>query len=174
MQITVNRIARLHLGIQAFVLRSAKSRAGDDMRGVSDGHTDPAVDTAIEDEMTDRQVPDDFPRNQDLGSVTGVQPKLLVREVDGRYQSGPTDEELWVRYDACEDLASQLSAYVSRKIASSGLSPDVALTRAEKGVRLKVDAGEWGFSQREMAWVIKRTRQLLFEAADKSPNKPTH
>lgn len=111
--------------------------------------------------MTDRRVPDDFPREPDLGSVTGAQPKLLVRQVDGHYQSGLTEEELWVRYDACEDLARQLSAYASRKIATSGLSPDVVLTRAERGVRLKVDAGEWDFSQREVAWVMKRTRQLL-------------
>ncbi len=116
--------------------------------------------------MTERRVPDDFPREPNPGSVTGVQPKLLVREVDGRYQSGPTKEELWARYDACEDLASQLAAYASRKIASSGLSSDVALTRAEKGVRLKVDAGEWEISRREVAWVLKRTRQLLFAASD--------
>ncbi|MGF6654939.1 hypothetical protein OKW34_005529 [Paraburkholderia youngii] len=116
--------------------------------------------------MTDRRVPDDFPRKPEPGTVTGVQPKLLVREVDGRYQNGLTDEQLWERYDACEDLASQLSAYVSRKIATNGLSPRVALTRADKGVRLKVDAGEWDFSQPEVAWVMKRTRQLLLTATD--------
>ncbi|MDR6392577.1 hypothetical protein J2803_005216 [Paraburkholderia phenoliruptrix] len=116
--------------------------------------------------MTDQRVPDDFPREPDLGSVTGVQPKLLVREVDGRYLSGLTEEQLWVRYDACEDLASQLSAYASRKMSSSGLSQDVALTRAEKGVRLKVDSGEWDFSQAEVAWVMKRTRQILLAATD--------
>jgi hypothetical protein len=120
----------------------------------------------MEDGMTDRQVPADFPREPYLGSVTGVQPKLLVREVDGRYQSGFSEEQLWLRYDACEDLASQLAEYASRKIATSGLSRDVALTRAEKGVRLKVDAGEWDFSQREVAWVMKRTQQLLLAATD--------
>lgn len=130
-------------------------------RGMSGGQTDSAVATVIKTEMTDRPVPDDFPREPDPGSVTGVQPKLLVREVDGRYQSGLTEEQLWVRYDACEDLARQLSAYVSRKIASSGLSPDVALTRAERGLKLKVDAGEWDFSQPEVAWVMKRKQQLL-------------
>ena len=124
--------------------------------------------------MTDRRVPDDFPREPDPGSVTGVQPKLLVREVDGRYQSSLSEEQLWVRYDACEDLASQLSAYALRKVATSGLSPDVALTRAEKGVRLKVDTGEWDFSQPEVAWVMKRTRQLLFEVADTSLKKATN
>lgn len=116
--------------------------------------------------MTDRQVPGDFPREPDPGAVTGVQPKLLVREVNGRYQTALSDEELWMRYDACEDLASQLSAYASRKVTTSGLSPDVALIRAERGVRLKVDAGRWDFSPREVAWVMKRTRQLLQGATD--------
>jgi len=116
--------------------------------------------------MTDRQLPTDFPREPDPGAVTGVQPKLLVREVDGRYQSALSDEELWVRFDACEDLASQLSVYVSRKIASSGLAPDVALRRAERGMRLKVDAGEWDLSRLEVTWVMKRTRQLLRPATD--------
>lgn len=64
------------------------------MRGVFDGQADSETSAAIEDEMTDRQVPDDFPRDQDLGSVTGVQPRLLVREVDGRYQSGLTEDQL--------------------------------------------------------------------------------
>ncbi len=48
--------------------------------------------------MTDRRVPDDFPRESDLASVTGVQPKLLVREADGRFQNGVSEEQLWVRY----------------------------------------------------------------------------
>jgi hypothetical protein len=115
----------------------------------------------MEGEMTDRHIPDDFPREPDPGAIAGLQPKFLVREVDGRYQSALTDEELRVRYDTCEDLAAQLAEYASRKIATSGLTPDVALRRAEKGVKLKVDAGEWEFSQREVAWVMKRTRELL-------------
>ncbi|MDR5879425.1 hypothetical protein [Caballeronia sp. LZ032] len=121
--------------------------------------------------MADRHVPDDFPREPDLGSVTGVQPKLLVREVNGRYVSGPTDEELWERYDTCEDLANQLYEYVSRKIATAGLSPDVALARAEKGVRLKVDAGEWGFSQAEVAWVMKRVQQHWVDGRNDAPGE---
>ncbi|MGY6255514.1 hypothetical protein ACXIVK_18795 [Paraburkholderia caledonica] len=114
-------------------------------------------------EMTDRRVPDDFPREPDLGSVTGVQPKLLVREVDGRYQSGLSAEQLRERYEACEDLAGQLSEYASRKMSTSCMSRDTALSKVEKGVRLKVDSGEWDLSQAEMAWVMKRTQQLLRE-----------
>ncbi|CAM2139660.1 conserved protein of unknown function [Pararobbsia alpina] len=111
--------------------------------------------------MADRHVPEDFPREPTLGAVAGVQPKLLVRKIDGRYVSGLTDDELWLRYDACDDLANQLFEYVSRKVVTAGLSPDVALARAETGVRLKVDAGKWDFSQAEVAWVMKRTHLLL-------------
>ena len=136
------------------------------MRDVSGGHTDTAVATAIEHEMTARRVPDDFPREPDPGSVTGVQPKLLAREVDGRYQSGLPAEQLWMRYDACEDLASQLAAYALRKIATSGFASNVTLARAEKGLRMKVDVGEWDLSQREVVWVMKRTHQLLQAAYD--------
>jgi hypothetical protein len=157
---------RVHLGSSCWRSAERIRARRDDMRGVSDGQTDSAVATAIENEMTDRRVPDDFPRDQDLGSVTGVQPKLLVREVDGRYQSGLTEEELLVRYDACEDLAAQLSNYAARKVSTAGMSRDLALSRAEKGVRLKVDSGTWDFSQAEVAWVMKRTQQLLFAAND--------
>lgn len=111
-----------------------------------------------------RDVPEDFPREPAPGSIAGAQPKLLVRQVDGRYQTRLTDDELWVRYDACEDLATQLSEYALRKITTSGLLPDVALSRAEKGLRLKVNTGEWDFSQGEVDWVAKRTKQLLHAA----------
>lgn len=122
--------------------------------------------------MTDRRIPDDFPREPDLGSVTGVQPKLLVREVEGRYQIGLTEDELWLRYDVCRDLAGQLSEYVRRKMAIAGLSADVALSRAGKGARLKVDSGEWDFSQPELAWVLNRTQQLLLDDSDATQARP--
>ena len=124
-------------------------------------------------EMMDRPLPDDFPREPDPGSVTGVQPKLLVREVDGRYQSGLSQEQLWVRYVACEDLAAQLCEYASRKMSTSGMSRDVALRKVEKGVRLKVASGTWEFSQAEVAWVMKRTQQLLLEKTGVVPRKST-
>ncbi|KGV23549.1 hypothetical protein X894_343 [Burkholderia pseudomallei MSHR4462] len=122
--------------------------------------------TFMDDGMTNRQVPDDFPREPDPGAVTGAQPKILVRKVDGRYQTAITDEEVQARYDACEDLAAQLCEYALRKVATSGLAPDVALSRAEKGLRAKVNAGQWDFSQCEVDWLVKRTRQLLASASE--------
>ncbi|MBB6317302.1 hypothetical protein FHX56_000593 [Paraburkholderia tropica] len=110
-------------------------------------------------------VPDDFPRTPAPGAVSGAQPKLLVRESGGRYHTGLTNEELWTRYDACEELAGQLAEYASRKMSVPGISLDDALQRVEKGLSAKVGAGLWDFSRDEMTWLMKRTRELLLAAA---------
>jgi hypothetical protein len=65
------------------------------------------------------------------------------------------------RYGVCEDLARQLSAYTSRKMHRFGWSFADALAKIERGVKGKVSAGEWDFSPAEVAWVMKRTRELL-------------
>lgn len=106
-------------------------------------------------------VPDDFPRTPAPGAVSGAQPKLLVRESGGRYHTGLTTEELWTRYDACEDLAGQLAEYASRKMSASGLSLDDALERVEQGLKAKADGGQWDFSRAEIAWTLNRLRKLL-------------
>lgn len=105
-------------------------------------------------------VPDNFPRNRAPGAVAGAQPKILVRESNGRYFSALTNEELVARYEVCADLAQQLTDYVSRKIADLGLPLDDALRRAEKGLRAKVSAGQWDFSDDEVGWMMNRTREL--------------
>jgi hypothetical protein len=64
-------------------------------------------------------IPDDFPREPSPGVVPGAQRKLLVREKDGRYYTGLIDDELQMRYEVCEDLARQLSAYTLRKMLCS-------------------------------------------------------
>lgn len=117
--------------------------------------------------MTRRHVvPDDFPREPWPGLVPGAQPKLLVREKNRRYHTGLTDEELWTRYDACEDLSGQLAEYASGKMSASDLSLDDALERVEKGLKAKVGAGQWDFSRGEMAWLMQRTRELLLAASN--------
>jgi len=112
--------------------------------------------------MTTRHaVPDDFPRQSRPGAVPGAQPKLLVRERNGRYYAGLTDEEVWERYDACEDLAHQLAAYALKKMSELGLSQDDALQRVDKGVKAKVSRCHWDLAPAEIVWVTKRTAELL-------------
>lgn len=116
-------------------------------------------------------VPDDFPRGPCLGAVPGVQPKLLVREEDGRYYTGHTEDELLARYESCEDLACQLAAYASRKMLQFGWALDDVLRKIEKSASGKVSTGRWDFSPAEIMWVMKRTRELLLAAGNDGGNK---
>lgn len=49
----------------------------------------------------------DFPTDYFLGSVSGVQPKVLAREIGGKLVVGPTAEELQDRHSLCLRLATQ-------------------------------------------------------------------
>lgn len=116
-------------------------------------------------------VPDDFPREPCLGAVPGPQPKLLVREKDGRYYTGNTDGELLARYGSCEDLARQLAAYASRKMFQFGRALDNVLRKIEKSASGKVCTGLWDFSPAEITWVMKRRHELLLAAGNDGRDK---
>ncbi|HDR9140978.1 hypothetical protein ACRPM7_20745 [Burkholderia vietnamiensis] len=112
--------------------------------------------------MTDKHaIPDDFPREPWPALVPGSQPKVLVREKDGRYGAALTDDELWMRYESCEDLARQLASYALRKMFELGCSLDDALARVEKSVTRKVNHGSWEYSAEEVVWTMRRTYVLL-------------
>ena len=114
--------------------------------------------------MTDEHVvPEDFPREMLVGSLAGSSPKLLMRKVGDRYFAGLTPDELYKRYDACEDVAQQLAVYTQRKIDTEGWGFDEAQHRVEMGVQNKVRAGTWDFSSTEIAWLMSRTRQIMAE-----------
>ena len=105
-----------------------------------------------------RSIPEDFPRQGPLGGVSGVQAKLLARKIDGRFVAGPTEDELYARYDNCEDLVIQLTAYVRRKLTSMpGTAVDDLLLR----VRLGVEKKGWDVSDPEFDWVFKKVAQSL-------------
>ncbi|MBB4519750.1 hypothetical protein [Paraburkholderia fungorum] len=107
-------------------------------------------------------VPDDFPREIAHGSIGGYQPKLLLRRAEDHLVSGPTEEELFTRYDACEDLARQLASYVGRKRTERGLrSLSDTLSRLETDVTQKVSLGQWDISSAEIAWIMGRVGALL-------------
>ena len=115
--------------------------------------------------MSPKPLPPDFPRSTSQGSISGVQPKLLLRKVGDTYQAGPTDDEVYERYIACDDLAEQLAAYASRKVTANAWSLQTAMAKVEAGVFKKVHGGVWDFSTAEVTWTIERTRQILADAA---------
>jgi hypothetical protein len=105
-----------------------------------------------------KTIPDDFPRHGSLGAVSGVQVKLLARKIEGRFISGPTEEELYVRYDNCADLVVQLTAYVRRKLTSMpGTTVDDLLPRVRRGVETK----GWDVSGPELDWVFNKVAESL-------------
>lgn len=106
-----------------------------------------------------------------LGAVPCPQPKLLVREKDGRYCTGHTDGELLARYESCEDLARQLAPYASRKMLQFGRALDNVLQKIEKNASGKVCTGQWDFSPAEITWVMKRTRELLLATGNDGGDK---
>ena len=112
------------------------------------------------DMKAEQTVPPDFPRETLPGAVTGVQPKLLARIVDGKYLVGTTDAELQERYAICQDLAKQLVAYSRRKAAEN---PDWAhaqiLERVRKGTLQK--AREWQLSDNEVKWLLGQVPKQL-------------
>lgn len=77
------------------------------------------------------------------------------------YTAGLSNEELWARYDSCEDMSRQLSAYVSRKMSQVSWSLDETLGRVEQSVIRKVNNSGWEYSFAEVRWIMKRTRELL-------------
>ncbi|CAL8476893.1 conserved protein of unknown function (plasmid) [Caballeronia sp. S22] len=115
--------------------------------------------------MSQKHLPVDFPRSPSQGAISGAQPKLLLRKVGDTYHAGPTDDEVYERYIACDDLAEQLAAYAYRKMTANAWSLQTALSKVEAGVLKKVDSGIWDFSTAEVAWTMERTRQILTDAA---------
>lgn len=105
-------------------------------------------------------VPPDFPRETMPGAVTGVQPKLLARLIDGEYVVGMTDAELHERYVMCHDLVEQLVAYCRRKAAENGgWTHAQILERVRKGTLQK--AREWQLSDNEVKWLLGQVSKQL-------------
>lgn len=106
--------------------------------------------------MAAAPVPDDFPRSVAMGAVPGAQPKLLVRELAGRFVvEGATDLEVQGRYEVCEDLVQQLVRYTARKRAER---PDWTLAQLREKVAASVlrKAFGWGLSPAEVQWIVSR------------------
>nr|WP_315593687.1 hypothetical protein [uncultured Cupriavidus sp.] len=107
--------------------------------------------------MNPNDVPEDFPRVAMPAVVTGVQPKIAVREVDGRYVAGQTEEERYERWDVCEDLARQL-VRVAQKDEDE--RPEQSREETLKRVRISVSQKGW-CSEDELDWLIGRLAVLL-------------
>jgi hypothetical protein len=109
------------------------------------------------DERLTSCVPVDFPWNPTPALLSGSQPKLAGRWIEGRFVVGLTAEERYLRWDACEDLAEQLVAKTLKDAAKFPQhSHDVTLKRMKKAIQSK------GWTERvETDWLMERLRILL-------------
>ncbi|WP_284454521.1 hypothetical protein [Cupriavidus campinensis] len=107
--------------------------------------------------MNLNDVPADFPRITIPAVVTGAQPKIGVREIDGRYVVGQTEEERYERWDICEDLAQQLLPVAQKDEAGQ---PGQERERTLCRVRISVSQKGW-CSEDELDWIIGRLAVLL-------------
>ncbi|WP_429489907.1 DUF2442 domain-containing protein [Paraburkholderia sp. RAU6.4a] len=108
-------------------------------------------------ERLNAQVPSDFPWDPTPALLSGTQPKLAGRLIDGRFIVGLTAEERWVRWDICEDLAQQLVPKTLKDAAKfPEHSHDVTLRRMRRALERK----QWTEGQ-ETDWLMQRLRVLL-------------
>jgi hypothetical protein len=106
----------------------------------------------------------DFPHETIIGTVGGVQPKVLVRrDAEGNYVAGEiTIEEVLQRFDMCDDLADQLGIYAMRKKRENpDWTTELTVERIRKAIADKVAIGKWTLSVAEQAWIIDRVREGL-------------
>ncbi|MCV2361709.1 hypothetical protein LNV08_22335 [Paucibacter sp. TC2R-5] len=107
-----------------------------------------------------RVVAADFPREQNLASISGVQPKLVGRMVDGAFITGLTDQEFYARYEVCVDLVNQLTVYCIRKLNESRVMDVPTLLPL---VQKSAESKDWDLSVLELAWVMKQLASRLEE-----------
>ena len=103
-------------------------------------------------------IPDDFPRYPWPAAISGVQPTIAARKIDGKFIVGLTPEELAERYDNCADLVLQLTAYIARKLqAVPAPAFDELLSNVEQASSKK----GWDVSPVEVAWIFSKVREAL-------------
>jgi len=90
-------------------------------------------------------------------SLSGAQPKLAGRLINGKFVVGQTDDERYQRWEVCEDLAQQLVAKARKGAAKYPQhSREVTLQRMRRAIEVK----GWEIVV-EADWLVERLRALL-------------
>ena len=106
-------------------------------------------------DSTDVTVPDDFPRDPFPAALTGAQPEVTARLIDGEYIVGLMDEERRARFLMCKDLIKQLADYAERKRTER---IDMNLPALLDAIDLSVRKKGWGVAGIELDWIMGRVR----------------
>jgi hypothetical protein len=109
---------------------------------------------------SDQHPPDDFPRTNLAGAVSGAAPKLLLcRTNDGRYSTEKISEEDRItRWMYCEDLARQFAdAALKSKQGKRAHMSEVQIL--DQYLERLLNKG-WA-SDSESRWVLRRAARIL-------------
>lgn len=102
-------------------------------------------------------VPEDFPRDDAPGCVTGAQPKMLLRQEGNRFTTRTPADQRRAEWESAEDMAQQMTAYCTRKLAEGVVKDERgALLRGLGGLRAK----PW-FNDAQNIWIMRRVADLL-------------
>jgi hypothetical protein len=110
-----------------------------------------------------RYFPIDFPPEVAPGTVSGTQPKLLLRRnADGTYSSSRRSaQKLKIRLDVAADIVQQLGQYFDKKkLENADWTDEHNLERIRRGLQAKAIDGKWPFTQEEQRWIMARLREL--------------
>jgi hypothetical protein len=100
-------------------------------------------------------VPDDFPRDPFPAALSGAQPKVAARLIDGEYVVGLTENERRGRYLMCHDLVEQLTEYAERKRTER---TDLTLPALLDAIDISVRKKGWEVAGIELDWIMGRVR----------------
>ena len=109
------------------------------------------------DERLNSQVPADFPKDTTPALLSGTQPKIAGRWIEGRLIVGLTAEERYIRWDMCEDLAQQL---VPKTLKDSAKYPEHSREVTLARMRRAIERKNWT-ERLETDWLMARLRSLL-------------
>lgn len=110
-----------------------------------------------------KKAPADFPRERAPGSVSGVQPKLLVVKVDDRFSSGVDEEEICRRWLVCEDLVQQLVVKTVKRMREGRVANlDDYVNKLQQWLEAQEWAG-WKVAWPEARWMRDRIKTLVEE-----------
>ena len=105
-------------------------------------------------------VPADFPRESDIASVAGVQPKLAVTRdaVSGKYVAHSGNDEIAARFSVCDDLAEQLASKCARN--RNGKYQHLSEREILDQLLKRLLTSGWG-NPAEMRWTARQTANKL-------------
>ena len=107
--------------------------------------------------------PPDFPREPELGSVSGAQPKLLLTKVGDRFLTGFTEDEVHRRWLVCEDLVQQIVAKTGKRMREGRINDlNDYVNKLQVWLEAQVWEG-WSVTSAEAWWMRDRTQKLVEE-----------